>query len=817
MPACDHCMLEVSDKDAIRDEIDGQAKVFCCRGCSGIYRLIRSEGLDDFYAKRRDWPPGPADQRSVDVAAFLENLHPAGDEIETDLVIDGIRCASCIWLNERLLQRTPGVTFARVNYATHRARVRWDPSTVDIGRILGRITAIGYAPKPFLPHAYDEDLGRQGRDLLIRFGTAAFFSMQLMLFTIALYAGYFQGIDERTKSIFHLVSLALATPVLFYSGWPIIRSAVRGLRHGAFSMDVLIAAGALAAYGYSIVQMASGGEVYFDTTAMIITLILLGRYIEAGAKRKATEAVGRLLQLAPREARLLHAADGGQLSSVGLERSERRMVPLAAVRPGDLIEVVPGERVPADGTVVDGSSETDESMLTGESRPCGKQEGSAVYGGTVNLYGSLIFRVTHTGGETVLSRIIRSVEDAQSRRAPVQAIADRVVGYFVPAVLATAAATLIGWIAAGAATSSAVMHAVSVLVIACPCALGLATPLAILVGTSHGASRGMLIKGGDVIQQAASTDTVVLDKTGTVTEGRPVVKAFFGVGVEDREALRIAASLERMSEHSIGKAIVSAGKGMDMLTVMHFAAVPGRGVKGTIGGAPVFAGSREFVRTEGGDGSACGQLTPEQQDQVSSFERSGATVVYLCRAGLLTGVFAVSDRVRPEAAEAVALLKVQGAELLLVTGDMPDAAATVAAEIGIDNAKAQVSPMGKAAEIVHLKKEGRTVLMLGDGINDAPALVEASVGVAMGKATDIALESADIVIMRPDLRLVPEVLALAKRTFRVIRQNLFWAFFYNIVVLPLAIAGLLHPIVAAGAMAFSSLSVVGNSLRARVP
>jgi P-type Cu2+ transporter len=817
MPACDHCMLDMSEQDVVRDTIDGKTKVFCCHGCSGIYRLIHGEGLDDFYAKRKEWVPGPAEQRVVDVSAFLEGLHPAGTQIEIDLILDGIRCASCVWLNERILLRTPGITYARVNYATHRARVRWDPATIDISRILSRITSIGYTPKPFLPRAFDDDQRQQSRDLLIRFGTASFFSMQLMLFSIALYAGYFQGIDERTKLFFHGISLALTTPVLFYSGWPIILGAVRGLKHGSFTMDVLIAAGTLAAYGYSILQMVAGGEVFFDTAAMIVTLILLGRYIEAGAKRKASETIGRLLQLAPREARKLEFKNDQLSNGEDLQRAGRRLVPVSALRPGDLVEVVPGENIPADGTVASGCSETDESMLTGESRPNGKREGSDVFGGTVNLYGSLIIQVTRTGAETVLAQIIRSVEDAQSRRAPVQTLADRVVGYFVPAVLVISMMTFLGWFVLGASIAAAVMHAVSVLVIACPCALGLATPLAILIGTSSGASRGILIKGGDVIQQAAAVDRVVLDKTGTLTEGRPVMNAFFGVGVNDREALLIAASLERTSEHSLGKAIVEAGKSLELLNVHDFAAVPGKGVKGTIAGLPVCAGSREFIDSEGRCMSAEEQLTPNLQERIINLERSGTTIIYLCRAGKLIGAFSVSDKVRPEAAGAVALLERAGIGVSLVTGDMQGTAAAVAAETGISEVMAQMSPMQKAEEMARLKKEGHSVLMVGDGINDAPALVEATVGAAIGRATDIALESADIVIMRPDLRLVPEAVALAKKTFLIIRQNLFWAFIYNIVVLPLAVAGLLHPIVAAGAMAFSSLSVVGNSLRARIP
>jgi len=809
-------MLEVSDRDAVREEIDGQAKVFCCQGCSGIYRLIRSEGLEDFYAHRREWTPGPADSRPLDASAFLDGLRPAGNELETDLIIDGIRCASCVWLNEKILLRTRGISYARVNYATHRAKVRWDPAELDIGAILSRIKSVGYTPKPFLPSAYEDEQKRQARDLLIRFGTAAFFSMQLMLFSTALYAGYFQGIDERTKAVFHMISLALTTPVLFYSGWPLIKGSVRGLRNLTFNMDVLIVAGSLSAYGYSIRQMLTGGEVYFDTAAMIITLILLGRYIEAGAKRKASETIGRLMQLSPKEARKLELSPEQAGLQDGLLRAARQMAPVSSLRPGDLIEVIPGEKLPFDGVVVSGSSETDEAMLTGESRPVPKTEGAQVFGGTLNLYGSIVFRVTRTGKDTVLARIIQTVEDAQSRRAPIQTVADRAVGYFVPAVLFIACATFLTWMYLGAPTSRAMMNAVSVLVIACPCALGLATPLAILIGTSHGASRGILIKGGDVIEKAANVDFVVLDKTGTITEGRPVLSQCFAIGMPDSEVLGLARALEERSEHAVGRAIVEAARGSEPYEVSEFSAVPGKGVRGMIRGKPALIGSREFIESGGSSERVDALLDKDHVAMINETERSGATIIYLSYDGRIRGIFAVSDRVRKEAAGAVAMLKKAGLGVAMITGDTLNTALAVARTTGVELVKAQISPVMKAEEIQRMKDEGRHVLMVGDGINDAPALVQATVGVAMGRATDIALESADVVIMRPDLRLVADAVTLAKKTFSIIRQNIFWAFFYNIIVIPLAIFGILHPIVAAGAMAFSSLSVVGNSLRARL-
>jgi P-type Cu2+ transporter len=816
MLICDHCMLEVTERDAVYDEINGQRKVFCCHGCNGIYRLIRSEGLEEFYAKRREWTPGPAEDKAVDITAFLDGLKTAGSEVETDVILDGIRCASCVWLNEKILLRTKGISYANVNYATHRAKIRWDPGVIDIGAIISRIKSIGYTPKPFLPKEWEDEQKRQARDLLIRFGTASFFSMQLMLFSIALYAGYFQGIDKGIKFIFHLISFALTTPVLFYAGWPIIKGSFRGLKNLTFNMDVLIAAGSLSAYLYSIQQIVSGGEVYFDTAAMIITLILLGRYIEAGAKRKASETISRLMQLSPREARKLEMLPDQAVSNDRINLAARKMVPVSSLRPGDLLEVVPGEKIPVDGLVVTGVSEADESMLTGESRPSPKADGAQVFGGTLNLFGSLTFRVTKTGKDTVLAQIIQAVTDAQARRAPIQSIADRVIGYFVPAVLLISLLTFLGWLYLGAPSSRAVMNAVSVMVIACPCALGLATPLAILIGTSNGAARGILIKGGDVIEKAALVDFVVLDKTGTITEGKPVLSEAFGVGIPASEAMRLALSLERRSEHSLGRAVVEAARGLDPYEVAEFSAVPGRGIRGTIHGKPALIGSKRFIESEGINGAIDASLKGEHDLVLMESEKSGSTVIFLCYDGSVRGVFVVSDKVRNEAAEAVDKLKRAGLGVAMVTGDNLNTAEAVAKKTGIESVKAQASPIEKANEIRRMENEGSHVLMAGDGINDSPALVQATVGIAVGRATDIALESADIVVMRSDLRLVADAIALAKKTFRIIRQNIFWAFFYNIIAIPLAILGILHPVMAAGAMAFSSLSVVGNSLRARI-
>ncbi|UCE71595.1 MAG: cation-translocating P-type ATPase, partial [Nitrospiraceae bacterium] len=746
-----------------------------------------------------------------------------GDEVEIDIVLDGIRCASCIWLIEKILLRTAGVASAKVNYATHKARIRWNPQVIDIREILTRINSVGYTPKPFIAEAHEEQLKVAQRDLLLRFGTAAFFSMQLMLYSVAMYAGYFQGIGEGTKLFFQIIALLLTTPVLFYSGMPFISGTVRGLRNLTFNMDVLIFTGAGSAYLYSIYQIFAGGEVYFDTSAMIITLILHGRYIEAGAKGRASSHIAGLLALNPKEARKIVRSQESGVKSQGDEdlingeaygvRTET--VPVASIQRGDLIQITPGERIPLDGIVNEGSSEVDESMLTGESKPVSKRAGSEVFCGTQNLYGHIVFEVKRTGSDTVLSQIIRTVEDAQARRAPVQALADRVVGYFVPAVLILSFLTGMMWFVYGSAVTDSIMNAVSVLVIACPCALGLATPLAILLGTSVGASRGILIKGGDIIERAKDIDTVVLDKTGTITEGKPELATCYGIGISDAEALSLASSLERLSEHSIAKAIIQDGGVVTPYTVTNFAAYPGQGIRGDIDGKSVLIGSRRYIETAGIFKTTDDVLAPEMLSVIESQEISGSTVVFLSYDGKLAGVFAISDRVREEAGEAVAMMQKMGHDVTMITGDNRNTALTVADRISLDNVKvmAEKYPVEKAEAIRKMQEDGRKVIMVGDGINDAPALVQADVGIAMGRATDIALESADMVLMRSDLRLVSDAIKLSGKTYRTIKQNLFWAFAYNMVALPLAAAGMLHPIFAAIAMTLSSLSVVGNSMR----
>ena len=792
---CEHCMQEAPERSAVTKEIDGRTHTFCCHGCLGVWEIVHGGSLDAFYSERCDWTPGRPAFTAVDPADFASLIVSDGKTSRIDLSLSGIRCASCVWLVEKVVERLDGVLSARVNYATRRATIEWRPETIGLAPILSTLSKMGYAPLPGSRTASIDAAAAEKRDMLLRFGTASFFSMQLMLISAALYAGFFQGMETRYRLAFQLISWALASPVIFYSGFPFLAGAFRSLRSGGANMDVLVALGSLSAYFYSVAMIFTGGEVFFDTSAMIITFILLGRFIEAGSRLKAGSALTALAELQPSEARVA-GANGVTV-----------FVPLGKIGKGELIEVIPGDRVPLDGTVAEGSAEVDESMLTGESAPVLKEVGSAVYAGTASLTGRLVIRVTAEPGDTLLSRIVRTVEEAQARKAPIQGIADRTAGIFVPATILLAAMTFLWWYFMKHSPAAALMNAVSVLVVACPCALGIATPLAILIGTTSIGRKGILVKGGDIFESVSRTTTVVFDKTGTLTEGRPSITDTIDYGVSE-SFMQHCASLEVWSEHPAGKAIASAWKG-ERLKVEEFRAIPGMGVAGIIAGQPWFAGTPALLQKEGVT------LEQEQMQQAETLRKEGKTVIFIACGNRLAGLIGLIDTLREEAPAMISALKAMGLDIIMLTGDNEEVARYVAGQCGISDVRANLDPLGKAEAVRALKKSGATVMMAGDGINDAPALTEADTGLTLGSATGIALESAGVAILDDDLGLVAAIIAHARKSFTIIRQNLAWSFSYNLVALTLAVTGMLHPIFSALLMASSSLMVVGNSLRLR--
>jgi len=787
------------------EHADGKALVFCCAGCLAVFRLLRQEGLEDFYVRRRGWNPGPAEPWAPATRTdFGEGAPSPRGGVEAALAVSGMRCAACAWLIERHVTRTAGVLEARMNYATCRLFVRWDPAVVDLGAVAARVGALGYTPLPDDAALFEEAADRERRDLLARLGTAAFFSSQLMMYTAALYAGWFQGIDARTHLLFRAAAVLLAVPVVFYSGYPFLANAATSLLRRAPGMDLLVSLGACSAFAASAAALFTGGEVFADTAAMIVTFVLAGRYLEARARAAALAAVARMLRLLPRRARRLRPAGGGPSRAV-------EMVSLSDLAAGDEIEVAPGERIPVDGRVREGESEVDESILTGEATPVTKRRGDEVMAGTANGAGRLVVEALRTGGDTVLSQIVRAVERARESRAPIQRIADRWAALFVPAVVA-AAALAAGWrLLSGGSLLSALPPAISVLVVACPCALGLAAPLALVAASLRAHAAGVLVREGAVLETAARVDAVFLDKTGTVTEGRPRVTEVLAWGLPPSAVLRIAAALEAPAEHPLAKAVARAAleRGVTPPLAEAWAAHAGEGVEGIVDGVPCRLGRPAFV-------AAAGTALPRPvEEALAACTGRGETVLLLARGGEVVGLLAASDPVRPEAAAVVRTLREAGLEPTLLSGDTEGAARRVAREAGIGRVVAPADPARKASIVGEAKRQGKTVLFVGDGVNDAPALAAADVGVAMGSGAGVAAAGAGAVLLRDDLRTLPAFLSTARAAARAVRGNLAWAFSYNLVAIPAAAAGLLHPILAAAFMAASSLLVAANSLRLR--
>jgi P-type Cu2+ transporter len=774
---------------------DGEMLVFCCRGCHGAWLLITGAGLDDFYRRRQWGEPGiGAEVFGTDFhdSALARHVYVSGGRNGIDIIIDGIRCASCVWLNEKIIAQLPGVADVRVNYATNRARVLFDPAVITPAAIFTRIAGIGYVPRPFTRSAAEEQALRERKDLLIRFGTAFFLTMQLMAYSFALYAGYFQGIGREIKLLMQLLSLLVTTPVIFYSGWPFLRGGWRGLVNRAPSMDLLIAVGALSSYGYSIYATMTGGEVYYETAAMIVTLILAGRLLENGAKRRAASGVEGLLALT--------AGETHRITPAGIE-------PVAAeeLRQDDLVLVGPGERFPVDGRVAEGTTDANESPATGEALPVVKIVGDRVIAGSINLTGTVRIVCERPAADSFVARMARLVEEAQSRRAPIQGVADRAAAWFVPVVLLLAAATFSWQIFHQQTTGAALMTALAVVVIACPCALGLATPTAILAGTGAAAAAGIIFKGGDILERLSRTTVAVFDKTGTVTRGEPEVTAVHPAPGESRDGIvALAAGVECASRHPLARAVrdyaLQAGVMADVGTELR--TVPGGGVTGVLGGEPVAVGSLRFLAGFGIDG------IPRETSA-----GAGETVACIARSGRYAGAIVFRDRLRDDIPELVAHFTERRIRCILLSGDRRQTVGTIADAIGIDEWQGEMAPEEKAAFIERLQGEGETVLMVGDGINDAPALSAADVGCALAGGTDIALETSDLVLVKPEPARLIFACRAARRTMAIVRQNLGWAFVYNIVGIPLAMSGRLTPIYAAGAMALSSLCVVGNSLR----
>jgi P-type Cu+ transporter len=728
--------------------------------------------------------------------------------------VRGMHCAACVGRVERALTGLPGVERATVNLATEQATVSFDPERTSFDALQAAVAAAGYELVPPLPDQVPGaalDTEQSARDAeqryeKIKFIVGAVLSVPVLLGGMS---HILPWVPTALRNPWLL--LILTTPVQFWVGWQFHRGFLHDLRYRQASMSTLVSVGTGAAYFFSVAVtlwphvFPAHSVTYYDVSAVVITLVVLGRWLEARARGRTSEAIGRLVSLAPRTARVVRA--GAEVD-----------VPTAEVRVGDFVRIRPGERIPVDGVVTEGASTIDESMLTGESLPVEKISESKVYAGTVNRTGSFIFRAAKVGRETALARIVALVAEAQGSRAPIQRLADRVAAIFVPIVLGIAGLTFLAWWLFGPEPAGlfALTNAVAVLVIACPCAMGLATPTAIMVATGRGAERGILIRSAAALELLERVDTVVFDKTGTLTVGRPVVTDVIALPLTSEEdVVALAAAAEQGSEHPLGEAIVASAKerGLALPPITAFTTVPGQGIDARASDGHVLLGNRTLMDARGVDVSA---LVPRAQALASE----GKTAVYLALGGRALGLLAVADVLKPEAPDAVAALKRRGLEVIVLTGDARPTAEAVARRAGVEKVLAEVLPEDKAREITGLKAQRHRVAMVGDGINDAPALAQADVGIAMGSGTDVAIEAADVTLVRGDLRSVVGAIDLSRRTISVIKQNLVWAFGYNVVLIPVA-AGVLYPlwgvllspILAGAAMAFSSVSVVTNSLR----
>lgn len=743
------------------------------------------------------------------------------------LPVEGMTCASCVLRVEKALKKVDGVTEANVNLATENVALSFDPNRTDLSKLSTVVEEAGYklllpqpSEGPALRDAVQRHLepseGSQEshqekayKQLKKEFVFAMALAVPIMFVSMVSMTSWFMewsplSMDEVNKLLF-----IATTPVVFISGKRFYKTAWQLAKHFSADMNTLVAVGTGVAYAYSAIVtlfpqwLGLSGEmndVYFDTTTTIIALILMGRTLEARAKHKTSDAIKKLMGLQPRTARIIRN---------GVEQE----IPIDSVLVNDIVHVRPGEKISVDGIITKGFTTIDESMITGESLPIEKSVGNTVVGGTINKNGSIEFRATAVGKNTVIAHIIKLVEEAQGSKAPIQALADKIASVFVPIVMGIAALTFVLWyFAGGVGFTASMINFIAVLIIACPCALGLATPTAIIVGTGRGASMGVLIKNAQSLERAHKIDTVVFDKTGTITKGKPsVTNVVTFNGVAEQALLQQTASLEHKSEHPLGQAIVEKANelGLTLGDVESFQSFTGFGVTAVIDGDAVVVGNNTLMREYAIE-------TTEAETHAVKFSDEGKTSIYIAINGKLAGLIAIADTIQQTSTEAIAQLKSMGIETVMLTGDNKRTAQAIADQVMVERVIAEVLPHDKAAQIKAIQAEGKIVAMVGDGINDAPALAQADVGIAMGTGTDIAMETADVTLMKSDLIGVAQAITLSKATIRTIRQNLFWAFIYNIIGIPLAALGMLNPIIAAGAMAFSSVSVVSNSLRLKM-
>ena len=799
---CYHCGLPIEKAGSFTAKVADEKHEFCCFGCQTVCETIHNAGLQSFYLKKPDGehlapPPSlSAELASYDLdevqSDYVDNL---GNIRSIHLLVEGIHCAACVWLIEHSLAKQQGVVSAEVNLTSKRLHLKWDNRTAPLSTLLQALGDIGYAAIPFDLDTAEGALARRHRSLLYRMAFAGFAMMNMMWISIALYSGADQG---EFKNWFHWISFFIATPTLFYAGYPFLRNGLLGLRRRYLTMDLPIAIGASVTYSYSSYITITGsinGHVYFDTVVNFLFVILVGRYLEAISKREALSATSRLLELQPKLATVI-------------TDNLPKIVPIRSVKIGDYVLVKPGEKIPVDGVLVDGQSAVDESMLTGESLPVVKKLTDHVVAGSINGEGAFTVKVQQVLRNTALAKIVALMEDAQASKAPIQCIADRIVPWFVVVTLTLATVTFLYWYQFD--FEQALLAATSVLIITCPCAFGMATPMSVAVATGVGAHHGILIKQGAALEYLSQVTHFVFDKTGTLTEGRlSVVRVESFSDLSEDELLTIAGSVEQHSEHGIAQAILAetARRALSLSPITGFSSSAGQGVQAALDQSHVLLGTQAWL-TEVGF-----VFSHTVLKRVDSLEQQGISCVFMATEGKIVGLIGVADQLRSDALSMIIDLQQQGIKITVLSGDKKAVVGAITAELGDIERQAEVLPKDKADVVRALQKQGAIVAMVGDGVNDAPALIQADVGIALASGTDVSIESADIVLTHNELHKVTEAKRLASRTLSTIRQNIVLSISYNIIMVPLAMMGLINPLIAAITMPISSLLVIGNAAR----
>lgn len=788
---CDHCHLEFSDEVMIRD---GEYR-FCCKGCQGIFHLLKDEGLESFYTKMGDTTLAPPTEQfeassNFDTPAFHERFVTQTKEgfNQVSLVIEGIHCAACVWLNEKALHKMAGVIEAHINYTNNKARITWDAGSVKLSSIIDMIRAIGYNAFPYDATLQEARANKERKEYYLRMAVATFATMNMMWVAIAQYAGYFTGITQEIKTILNVAEWFLATPVLFYSGWVFYRGAYYGLKNKTVNMDLLVVTGSSLAYLYSIyITVLEKGEAYFDSVSMIITFVLFGKFLEVLSRKNAADTLDIIGKHIPREVTVV-------------EGDIIREVSVSDVKVGDVIRIRTGEKAAIDGEVISGEGSFDESNLTGESEPIFKRPGDTIISGTTSIDALLTYRSTKDFAHSTLSNLVNLLENAMSKKPSIEQLANRLSQHFSSTILFLAIATFWGWYFWPHTFDRALMVGISVIIIACPCALALATPVATLVGLALGAKRGILFKSAAQIETMAKATMVVLDKTGTITQGRPeVVYSTLHKPFNPEHLYSLVSS----SRHPISRGVAeylerteAAGENSPLEEACE---IPARGVVARAEGVAVAGGNALLMQELG----------------ISVDSSSDKSLFYYAVDGELMAVYELRDRPKEGADVAIEALKKSGLRVVMLTGDHEASAQRVASEVGIGEVYAHLTPQDKAEFISRAHNEGHIVVMAGDGVNDLLALANADIGIAMGSGSDIAIEVSDVVLLNDSLTSLTEAFAISRRTFRLIKQNLGISLLYNSITIPLAMAGYVIPLIAAISMSFSSLLVVGNSMRVR--